>query len=68
MGWACGVYGWGVGVCRVLVGVMLEVHKPTDALFIKLDKFLKFTLKITLTYFYMFRSTTIIKEPSLEPN
>ena len=35
---------------------------------IKLDKGLKFTLKITLTCSYMFRSTTIIREPSLEPS
>jgi len=27
-----------------------KVHTPTNALFIKLDKVLKFTLKITLTY------------------
>ena len=45
-----------------------KVHKPTNALFIKLDKVLKFTLKITLTCSYMFRSTTIIREPSLESN
>jgi len=43
---------------------------PTDALFIKLDKVLKFTLKITLICSYMFRSlnTTIIREPSLDPS
>jgi len=45
-----------------------KVHIPTNALFIKLDNFLKFTLKITLTYYYMFRSTSIISEPSLEPS
>ena len=35
-----------------------KVHTPTNALFIKLDKVLKFTLKITLTYItkVMFRS------------
>jgi len=27
-----------------------EVHSPTNALFIKLDKVLKFTLKITVTF------------------
>jgi hypothetical protein len=43
-----------------------EVHTPTNALFIKIDKVLKFTLKITSTCSYMFRSTTIIREPSLE--
>jgi len=36
-----------------------KVHTPTNALFIKLDKVLKFTLKITLTCSYMFRSTTV---------
>jgi len=45
-----------------------KVHSPTNALFIKLDKVLNFTLKITLTCCYMFRSTTIIREPSLEPS
>ena len=43
-----------------------KVHTPTNALCIKLDKVLKFTLNITLTCSYMFRSTTIIREPSLE--
>ena len=43
-------------------------HTPTNALFIKLDKVFKFTLKITLTCSYMFRSTTIIREPLLEPS
>ena len=33
-----------------------KVHTPTNALFIKLDKVLKFTLKITLTCSYMFQS------------
>jgi len=36
--------------------------------FTKLDKVLKFTLKITLTCSFVFRSTTIIRKPSLEPN
>ena len=45
-----------------------KVHTPTNALFIKLDNVLKFTLKITLTCSYMFRSTTIIRKPSLEPS
>ena len=44
-----------------------KVHSPTSALFIKLDK-INFTLKITLACSYMFRSTTIIMEPSLEPS
>jgi len=44
-----------------------KVHTPTNALFIWLDKDLKFTLKITLTCSYMFRSTTVIREPSIEP-
>ena len=50
------------------VGFIYKVHTPTNELFIKLDKILKFTLKITLTYCYMFRSTTIIRERSLEPS
>jgi len=45
-----------------------KVHTPTNALFIKLDNILKFTSKITLICSYMFRSTTIIREPSLEPS
>jgi len=45
-----------------------KVHTLTNVLFITLDKILKFTLKIILTCPYMFRSTTIIREPSLEPN
>jgi len=45
-----------------------KFHTPTNALFIKLVKVLKFTLKITLTCSYMFRSTAIIREPSLEPS
>jgi len=45
-----------------------KVHSPTNALFIKLDSVLKFTLKITLTCSYMFRSTTIIRESSQEPS
>jgi len=43
-----------------------KVHSPTNALE-KLEKSLKFTLKITLVCSYMFRTTTIIREPSLEP-
>jgi len=42
------------------------VHQQMHS--IKLDKFLKFTLKIALTYSYMFRCTTIIRELSLEPS
>jgi len=30
-----------------------KVHTPTNALFIKLDKVLKFTLKLTLTFSYI---------------
>jgi len=45
-----------------------KVHIQINALFIKLDKISKFTLKTTLTCSYVFRSTTIIREPSLEPN
>ena len=46
------------------------VHTPTNALYIKLDKVLKFTLKITSTCSYMFRSfsTIIVREPSSEPS
>jgi len=45
---------------------MYKIYTPTNSLFIKLDKDLKFTLKVTLTRSYMFRSlhTTIIREPS----
>ena len=43
-----------------------KVHSPTNAHFIKLDRVLKFTLKITLACSYMFRSTTTFREPSLE--
>jgi len=45
-----------------------KVHTPTNALFIKLDKILKFAFKITLTCSYTFRSMTIIREPSLDPS
>jgi len=45
-----------------------KVHTQTNVLFNKLEKVLKFTLKITLTCSYMFRFTTIIREPSLEPS
>ena len=45
-----------------------KVHTPTNALFIKIDRVLKRTLKITSTCSYMFRSTIIIREPSLEPS
>jgi len=45
-----------------------KVYTPTNAFFFKLDKGLKFALKITLTCSYMFRSTTIIREPLLEPS
>jgi len=45
-----------------------KVQPPTNALFIKLDRVLKFTLNITFTCCYMFRSTTVNREPSLEPS
>jgi len=55
--------------CRcTLHFVIHKVHTPTNELFINLYKVLKFTLKITLTCSYMFRPTTIIREPSLEPS
>jgi len=47
---------------------LYTVHTPTSASLIKLDKILKSALKITLTCPYMFRSTTNIREPSLEPS
>ena len=56
---------------EILVGLQsYKVHRPTNALFIKFDKVLRFTLKITLICSYMFRSlnATIIREPSLEPS
>ena len=37
-----------------------KVRTPTNALFIELDKVLKFTLKITLTCYYMFRSLNAV--------
>jgi len=37
-----------------------KVNSPTNVLFIKLDKILKFTLKITLNCSYVFRSAVII--------
>ena len=45
-----------------------KVHSPTNAHFIKLDRVSKFTLKITSAFSYMFQSTTIMREPSLEPS
>jgi len=55
--------------CRLVDNIVTDkVHTPTNALFIKFDKVSKFTLKITLTCSYMFRSTIIIREPSLEPS
>jgi len=45
-----------------------KVRTPTNALFIQLDNVLKFTLKITSTCSYMFRSMIIIRDPSLEPS
>jgi len=47
-----------------------KVHTPTNALFIKLDKVLNFTLKIISICSSAFRSlnTTIISQPSLEPS
>jgi len=62
-------------VFELNVGVTLKINyhyykvlTPTNTLFIKLDKALKFTLKIILICSCMFRSTTIIREPSLEPS
>ena len=46
---------------------LYKVHTSTNALCIKLNKLLKFTLKIILAWSYMFRSTTIMREPTLEP-
>jgi len=57
-------------VAKFLLKQRIEVYKartPTNALFIKLDRVLEFILKITLTSSYKFRSTTIIRESSLEP-
>ena len=54
--------------CRTVQFGIYKVHIPRNALCIKLDKVLKFTLKITLTCCYMFRSTAIIRGPSLEPS
>ena len=47
-----------------------KVYTPTNSLFIKLDKVLKFTLKITSTCSHMFRSLrmAIIRKPSSEPS
>jgi len=56
------------GTCIKITSSIHKVYTPTNALFIKLDKVLKFTSKITLTRSYMFRSTTIIREPSLKPS
>jgi len=53
-------------VVRTVNFDIYKVHTQTNALLIKLDKLLKFTLKLTLTCSYMFRSTTVIREPSLE--
>jgi len=55
------------GDCEHVIEIC-KVHTPTNALFIKLEKVLKFTLNITSTRSYMFRSTTVIREPSLGPS
>jgi len=55
-----------IAVPCILISIKF-IHQQI-ALFINLDKVLKFTLKITLTCSYMFRSTTIIREHSLEPS
>ena len=52
---------------KIASDIKLVFHS-SNALFIKLDKVLKCTLKITLACSYMFRSTTVIMEPSLEPS
>jgi len=62
------VFKFNVGVTLKINYHYCKVHTPTNELFIKFDKVLKFTLKITLTCSYMFRSTTIIRKPSLEPS
>ena len=62
------MYGAECSALKVSDMRIYKVRTPTNALFIKLDEVLKFTLKITLACSYMFRSTTIIREPSLEPS
>jgi len=48
-------------------GSIKFIHQQMHSL-LTLTKILKFTLKITLACSYMFRSTTITREPSLEPS
>ena len=52
------------------ITTLYKFHTPTNILFIKLYKVLKFTLKVTSTCSYMFRSLSkaIVREPSLEPS
>ena len=61
----CSLHFFNIYRCTVHFYIY-KVHTPTNALFIKLDKLLKCTLKITFTCSYMFRSMTIIREPSLQ--
>jgi len=55
----------------VLINVLLRsinfIHQQMHSL-LNFDNVLKFTLKINVTCSYMFRSTIIIREPSLEPS
>jgi len=53
--------------CAVHFGIY-TVHTPANAFFVKLGKVLKCALKGTLTCSDMFRSTAVIREPSLEPS
>ena len=50
----------------ILVSIKF-IHQQMHSL-LNLTKFSNFALKIPLTCFYVFRSTTIIREPSLEPS
>ena len=56
------------GAKGLTIPTVYKVHTPTNAANIKIGTVLKFTLKITSTCSYMFRSlsTTVIREPSLE--
>ena len=70
--WSCmykSSWGWTLGCSKhVEDTIMYKVHTPANVLFIKLEKSFKIYIKITLTCSYMFRPTTIIREPSLEPS
>ena len=61
------VVQWSVPVTLTLSNH--KVHTPTNALFIKFNEVLKFTLKITSTCSHTFRSlSTAIITPSSEPS